>query len=189
MTAALEKPLNLRQARFVEEYLVDLNATQAAIRAGYKAATANKVGPRLLVQVGIAEAIAARQARQLAKSDLSATRILEELRRLALVDIRSFFHEDGRLKLPHELTAEQGACVSSFEVLIKNAEAGDGVTDTIHKFKLWSKDKALENLAKHFALLTEVVRVEEQATLELRLVAGRLRVAEARQKQLEANNG
>jgi hypothetical protein len=49
--------LSPRQRRFVEEYLTDLNATQAAIRAGYSARTANEQGPRLLVNVGIATAI------------------------------------------------------------------------------------------------------------------------------------
>ena len=49
--------LTPRQSRFVDEYLVDLNATQAAIRAGYSARTANEQGPRLLVNVRIATAI------------------------------------------------------------------------------------------------------------------------------------
>ena len=57
-------------------------------------------------------------------------RILEELRRLATVDTRSFFNEDGSAKRFAELTAEQGACIAGFEVIIKNAKAGDGVTDT-----------------------------------------------------------
>lgn len=50
--------LNKRQLAFVNEYIKDKNATQAAIRAGYKASTANQQGPRLLVNVGIAKAIA-----------------------------------------------------------------------------------------------------------------------------------
>lgn len=54
--------LNPKQQRFVTEYLVDLNATQAAIRAGYSPKTANQTGPRLLVNVGIREAIADERA-------------------------------------------------------------------------------------------------------------------------------
>jgi hypothetical protein len=57
--------LTPKQRRFVDEYLIDLNATQAAIRAGYSSRTANEQGPRLLVSVGIARAI---QAAQLARS-------------------------------------------------------------------------------------------------------------------------
>jgi phage terminase small subunit len=55
-----------RQQRFVEEYLVDLNATQAAIRAGYSARTANEQGARLLANASVAAAI---QAAQQARSD------------------------------------------------------------------------------------------------------------------------
>jgi hypothetical protein len=55
------RQLTPRQSRFVDEYLVDLNATQAAIRAGYSARTANEQGPRLLVNVGVATAIQAAQ--------------------------------------------------------------------------------------------------------------------------------
>jgi len=53
------KPLPIRQQRFVEEYLIDHNATQAAIRAGYSAKTAEQQGPRLLGNVGVARAITA----------------------------------------------------------------------------------------------------------------------------------
>lgn len=174
------RPLTPRMQRFVAEYLVDLNATQAYIRAGYSPVGADRSGARLLGNVGVRAAISAGKARQLRTSELSAARVLEELRRLAFVDMQGFFNEDGNCKQPYELTPEQSACVAGFEVLIKNAKAGDGVTDLIHKFRLWDKTRALEMLAKHYALLTEVVRVEEQQSLEARLIAGRTRVAEAR---------
>ena len=58
------KKLTPKQNRFVDEYLIDLNATQAAIRAGYSAKTAHSCGPRLLANAGVAAAIAlAKQAR------------------------------------------------------------------------------------------------------------------------------
>lgn len=151
-------PLTAKQARFVSEYLKDLNATAAAKRAGYTATNADVTGPRLLGNVGVAQAIAERQAKQLDNADLSATRVLEEYRRLAFVDVRGFFDEDGNAKPIKDLTPEQGSALGGFEVLIKNAKAGDGVTDTIHKFKLWDKTRALNDLAKHFALLTEQIQ-------------------------------
>jgi hypothetical protein len=75
---------------------------------------------------------------------------------------------------------EQGAALAGFEVLIKNAKAGDGITDTIYKFKLWDKVRALEVLAKHFALLTDIVRVDSQAAQIAALLAGRKRAAECK---------
>ena len=153
---APENTLTAKQARFVAEYLVDLNATQAAIRAGYSRKTAEQQAYQLLQKTSVATAITAGKARQLDTAELSAARVLEELRRLALVDARSFWDAEGRLKKPSELTADQGAALGGFEVLIKNAKAGDGQTDEIHKIKLWDKTRALELLAKHFKLLTEV---------------------------------
>jgi hypothetical protein len=130
--------LSPRHQRFVAEYLIDLNATAAYRRVyGAEAKNADVCGPRLLGNVGIAEAIAAGKARQLAESGLTATRVLEELRRCAFSNVRDYWHPDRSVKHPTELTVEQAAAVAGFEVLIKNAKAGDGITDTIHKFKLW----------------------------------------------------
>jgi hypothetical protein len=78
---------------------------------------------------------------------------------MADVDARSFWDAEGRLKKPSELTAEQGAALAGFEVLIKNAKAGDGQSDEIHKIKLWDKTRALEALAKHFGLVRERLEV------------------------------
>ncbi|MBB3144924.1 hypothetical protein FHS21_001325 [Phyllobacterium trifolii] len=72
-------PLNTKQERFVAEYLIDLNATQAAIRAGYSAKTANKAGPRMLVNVGIAAAIAEGAQKRVKKAEITAQDVLDGL--------------------------------------------------------------------------------------------------------------
>lgn len=155
-----------KQARFVAEYRKDLNATQAAIRAGYSPKTANEQASRLLADVNIAAAVAKQTQAQLERADLSAVRVLEELRRLSFADIRGLFDEHGNLKPLHELTAEQAACIAGFEVIKKNAEAGDGKTDVVHKVRVIDKTRSLEMLAKHFALLTE--RIEHQGELTIK---------------------
>lgn len=75
--------LTAKQRRFVEEYLIDLNATQAAIRAGYAAKTANREGSRLLSKVDIAEAVAAGAQKRVQKAEISAQDVLEGLYREA----------------------------------------------------------------------------------------------------------
>jgi hypothetical protein len=80
-----------RQARFVAEYLIDLNATQAAIRAGYSKQTARQQASDLLSKPDIATAIVAGKAKQLGKANLTAVSVLEELRRLAFSDVRRLF--------------------------------------------------------------------------------------------------
>lgn len=71
--------LTPKQQRFVDEYLIDLNATQAAIRAGYAAKTANREGSRLLSNVDISHAIATKAANTAERLDLSAERVLRGL--------------------------------------------------------------------------------------------------------------
>jgi len=146
-----------KQARFVAEYLIDLNGTQAAIRAGYSPKTANEQASRLLAKANISAEVKARQAKQLETLDFDAARILQEIGRLALADRRSFYREDGTPKAMSELTAAQGAALADVEILVRNVEAGDGRSDMVHKFKLWDKPKALDMLAKHFGILTEKV--------------------------------
>jgi phage terminase small subunit len=103
----------------------------------------------------VARAVSVGQAKRLAKAEITAERVLEEMRRVAFVDIRSLFDARGNLKAVSELTAEEGAVLSSIEVVKQNLTAGDSAVDTIHKVRLWDKIRALEILAKHFALLVD----------------------------------
>jgi phage terminase small subunit len=159
-------PLNPKQRRFVAEYLLDLNATEAAKRTGYAPNSAGVTASRLLSDAKISAAIAEGQAKQLNRADLTAARVLEELRRLAFADTRAFFDAAGNLKPIHELTPEQGSQLAGLEVIKKNAEAGDGHIDIVHKIKLWDKTRSLEMLCKRFGLLTE--RLELNGALEVR---------------------
>ncbi len=178
--AQLPRPLTPKQARFAAEYVKDLNGTQAAIRAGYSQRGADVHGVRLLANARVAAEIAARTSKQMARAELSAVRVLEELRRLAFADPRDLFDEQGNLRPVHTLTAEQASAIASMEVVIKNAKAGDGVTDTIHKIKTWDKTKTLDLLARHFALLHDHVTVDvvDWAAIAATLAAARRRVEE-----------
>lgn len=149
--------LNPKQQRFIAEYLIDLNATQAAIRAGYSAKTAKSIGAENLTKPAIAAAIAVSQSTTLTRLELTADMVRERLRLLAFQDIRTLFDERGNLKPIHELSDAAAVMVAGVEVIKKNAEAGDGIIDTVHKVKVVDPVKALEMLAKHFGLLTEKV--------------------------------
>ena len=72
--------MTAQQARFVEEYLVDGNGTQAAIRAGYSERSAHQIGSRLLEHPRVAAALGERQAEEAERLDLDATQVLAELR-------------------------------------------------------------------------------------------------------------
>jgi phage terminase small subunit len=138
--AKAERGLNPKQQLFVQEYLTDLNATAAAERAGYK--EPNKQGPRLLVNVGIAAAVAAAQQRLAHKAEIKAERVLAELAALAFSDlgqVLDFAGNELQLRRPGDIpeSARRALPVDLIE------------------FKLWDKRAALVDLGKHLGLWKE----------------------------------
>jgi phage terminase small subunit len=148
-----------RQERSVEEYLVDLNAKQAAIRAGYSPRTAEVQGSRLLSNVKVQRALTARMAARSQRTEVAADRTLLEIARVGFSDVRRLFHEDGRLKHPLAWDDDTAASVASVEVVTRNL--GDGTVEYVRKVKLWDKGKALEQLCKHLGLY-QTQEVSEQ---------------------------
>jgi phage terminase small subunit len=169
--------LTAKQRRFVAEYLIDLNGCEAAIRCGYAPKAAASQASRLLTDVNILAAVELGKRKQLEKADLTATRVLEELRRLVFSNVQDLFDEVGNLKPIQDLTREQAASIASLEVIKKNAEAGDGHIDVVHKIKVWDKTRSLELAAKHFKLLTDVLRIEDTNELVNRIAAARKRLS------------
>jgi phage terminase small subunit len=167
--------LTPKQARFVVEYLKDLNGTQAAIRAGYSESTARQQACRLLTNADIAATVAEQQQQQLTHAELTATATLEAIRRQVQGDVRALFDEHGNLRPIKELSAEEASLIAGFEVVIKNAAAGDGHTDTVHKVKLKNQERFVEMAAKHFGLLTEKLEITGGAELIDRLMGARRR--------------
>src|SRR5262245_39138560 len=162
----MSRPLTPKQQRFIAEYLIDLNATQAAIRAGYSAKTAEQQGYENLRKPEIAAAVAAGRARQLEKAELTSVQTLEAIRRQVCGDVRRLFAAHGQIKPITELSAEDAALIGGFEVIIKNAAAGDGHTDPIHKIKLKDQARYVEMAAKYFGLLRD--RLEHQGEFVIR---------------------
>ena len=84
-----------KQQRFVTEYLVDLNATQAAIRAGYSRKTAQQQGSRLLTNVVVKRAIAAQHAKQLKAVDVRIEDVLRDVMAIAHTDLHTLTEQSG----------------------------------------------------------------------------------------------
>jgi len=157
-----------KQRRFVEEYLKDLNATQAAIRAEYKG-DPNTVGPRLLVNVGVQKAIAARMKERGRRTEVTQDRVLLELARIAFADPRKLFGDDGKLRTISELDDDTAAAVASMEVLA----GGDGAATTV-KVRLVDKGAALTNAMRHLGMFAkDVLNVNVTDALAERLARAR----------------
>ena len=145
-----------RQKRFVAEYLVDLNATRAAIRAGYSARNAGKIGPRLVGESRIAAAIQAGRARLAERTEITAARVLEELGHIAFSDIGDVLDFTGdrpRLRAAKDIPERARSAVSSVKVK-GYAEGVDRAAQEVEvlEFKFWSKTDALEKLGRHLGL-------------------------------------
>lgn len=170
--------------RFVAEYLVDLNATQAYLRAKGKPVKENTAGTeswKLLKIPRIAAAVAAGQRKRLDAAELSAERVLEELRRLAFFDPADLFDDDGDLKPLREIPKEARAVIAGLEIARANFDKTDGKKseEWLHKIKLANKGQALDLLAKHFKLVTEVVEVRG----DWDKLTARIRTARSRAKK------
>lgn len=146
-----------RQERFVEEYAKDLNATQAAIRAGYTSKHADKIGWRILETPHVAEAIAATQAARLRRLGVTNERVLQETARLAFSDVRKFYDKKGNLLPITELDDDTAAAVAGMDVdEIWDGPLGERVpVGQTKKIKLWNKVQNLELLGKHLRLFVD----------------------------------
>ena len=100
---------------------------------------------------------------------LTAVRVLEELRRVAFADLGAVFDEQGHLRPLHTLPREVRATLASVKTTKKNLTSGDREQEDVVEIKLWDKVRALEHLARHFALLTDVVQVDSLDAIRERM--------------------
>lgn len=155
--------LNPKQKRFVAEYLIDGNATQAAIRAGYSKKTARSIGAENLTKPDIAAAIAGKQAKIAGKLEITAERVISELALLGFSNMQDYMRPgpDGDPYLDFSaLTREQAAALT--EVTVEDFKEGRGkdARDVRRvKFKLADKRAALVDIGKHLHIFDETVNV------------------------------
>ncbi len=128
-----------------------MNAAQAAIRAGYKGDGAKQAGYALLQRQDVAAAVVEAKANSLVSIGVERDRVLQEVARVALTDRRGMWR-NGQLKPFDEWTPDEAALLEGFEVIVKNARAGDGHQDTVHKVTLAKKLPALELLCNYLGL-------------------------------------
>ncbi|SFI69770.1 Terminase small subunit [Pseudomonas guineae] len=146
-----EVRITAKQQRFVDEYLVDQNGTQAAIRAGYSAKTAQQMATENLLKPVVRAAIEAGLAKQQERTGITADRVLQEVARIGLFDPRKLFRDDGEPKDIHELDDDTAAAISGVKISTRKDEDGKGET-TVTEYKVSDKNTALEKLFKHLGL-------------------------------------
>lgn len=150
-------PMSEKHQRFIEEYLIDLNATQAAIRAGYSSATAYSQGQRLLKHVEVKKAIAKAKRDRAERMAIKQDRVLQELARIAFFDPRKLFDADGKPIAITQLDDDTAAALAGLDVLEEFEGTGEdrvfiGYTK---KYKIADKNTALTNAMRHLGMLKD----------------------------------
>lgn len=153
------------QKRFCDEYLIDLNATRA-----YKVAypkckedeTANAASSRMLRNVKVQEYISEKQKEIEKRTEVTQDMVIKELAKIAFLDIRKLYTENGQLKNVADIDSDTAGAISSLETLEEYEGYGDDrkkIGDT-QKVKLLDKTKALELLGKHLGMFKEKVTID-----------------------------
>lgn len=151
--------MNDRQKRFVAEYLIDLNATQAAIRAGYSEKAAAAQASRLLTNAKISAAVAKGKAAMASKLDITAERVIAELAKIGFSNMADYItvgsNGDPFVDLSN-LDRDKSAAIQEITVDDYVDGRGEDARDVKRvKFKLADKRAALVDLGKHLGLFVD----------------------------------
>ncbi len=155
-----EKPLNRRQQQFVCEFLIDLNATQAAVRAGYSVASAQEIGSRLLSEPNIAAAVEIARAQRQSRIEVKQDDVIHEVSALAFSRIDHYVVDDnGDVQLTAGAPENAMAAIESIDRRKTVREDKDGnITITYDvKIKLHDKPGQLKLIGRHVGLFPDKV--------------------------------
>lgn len=144
-----------KQKRFVEEYLIDLNAAQAAIRAGYSPKAAYSIGSENLRKPEIRACIEKAMAERSKRTGINQDRIIMELAKIGLLNPKNLINfEEATVK--EDATEEDLAAISSIRVKRFPTKDGEGIEREV---KMYDKAKALELLGRHLGMFKDKVEV------------------------------
>lgn len=155
--------LTEKQKRFIEEYLIDLNATQAAIRAGYSPKTAYSIGEENLKKPEVKVAIDKAMAERSRRTGISQDRVLRELAKIAFVNPTDVIDMD-EATIRGDANREDTAAIASVRVKTIPTEAGN-ITE--REVKICDKLKALELLGKHLGMFNDKLNVNAEMAVKI----------------------
>lgn len=166
--------LTAKQKRFADEYLIDLNATRAYMAAYPSCKSENSAAvcaSKLLRNAKAAGYIAERQKALQERTTITAERVLQEYARLAFLDPRRLFHDDGRPKNITELDDDTAAALAGLDVQEVFEGKGDDrvFVGYTKRYKLADKKGALDSIAKHLGMFIDKVEVAQEKPFEVNI--------------------
>jgi len=165
-----------KQKRFIEEYLIDLNASQAAIRSGYSPKTANRIGTENLSKLVIQDKIQQAQQKRSLRTEITQDRVLKELALIGFSDMGDFItiNEEGSIRAKPLDSLQEGKSRIIKKVKEKRTtritREGEEITDIFYEFELHDKVKCLEMMGKHLGMFIEKQDDQESYTDKARKI-------------------
>jgi phage terminase small subunit len=150
--------MNAKVTRFVSEYLVDLNATQAAVRAGYSERTAHVQGSRLLKNAEVSAAVTAGMAERAERTAITQDRVLEELAVVGFSSVWDYhIDDDGNVTLDANARPESIRAVASIKRKRRTIPREDeaDIVEVETEIRLWDKPGVLRLAGQHLGMFTE----------------------------------
>jgi len=145
--------LNDKQERFCREYVIDLNGTQAAIRAGYSEKTANEQAAALLAKLSIKQRVKELQDKIGERLDLTADMVVNELKALGFYSIQDFIADDNSIEAIKQLDREKAKPIVGIKVIERYVGTGENVEKIVTtEIKTADKRAALVDLGKHLGI-------------------------------------
>jgi len=156
--------------RFCEEYIKDLNGTQAAIRAGYSEKTANEQSSQLLAKLNVKNYIAELKKNLSDKNEGLAQQVIDELKKLGFSNIQDYIEEENEIKDLTKINRDKAAAVESIKKTVTEfSGAGEASgKKTCIQFKLYDKIAALEKLGRHLGIF-ELDNQQKAATINVNI--------------------
>jgi len=160
--------LTPKQERFIAEYLIDLNASASAVRAGYSPRRSMEIGYQLLHKTPVQEALKKEMDKRSDRTAITADRVLAEYAKIGFADIKDFL-SFGTVKVQEDTDEETGEPIYGYRQMVdaKPSAEVDGTMinevsinrDGTFKFKLHDKQKALDQIGKHLGMFVEKLEV------------------------------
>jgi phage terminase small subunit len=149
--------LEPKQQAFCEEYIIDFNGTQAAIRAGYSERTAGSIASENLQKPEIQAEIQHQIENRSKRTEITQDRVLLEIARLAFNDPRKAFDDNGNLLPVQQWPDDVAAAISSIKVTEQRIdnEGEEVIASQIKEIKFWDKGKQIELAGKHLAMFSD----------------------------------
>ncbi len=151
---------------FCEEYIVDKNGKAAAIRAGYSAKTAAQAAHRNIKIPECAAYIRYLLSKVAEKVEITAERVLAEYAKIAFIDPRAFYDEDGNLVPIPQLNKDVAAALTGMEVTEVTSKNGQ-LESTTKKIKLSDKKAALDSIARHLGMFDDKLSLDHKGTINM----------------------